>query len=309
MQVLRALRYIPTLPMSFKEYRQKNSYSEKSIRVQDSHVSCFKNWCLRENISPEDITYGQTLQFIDSERERGIEKQSIIREINSIRIYFDYLLESGDIKQNVIKRIRLRQGGKKVLPEILSPLQLEKIYQDFNNLPVWNHGTSIAKLLHQRNTVILGLMIYQGLDSGEIARLETCNVNLSEGKIYIPSGRNSNSRTLRLQSNQILPIKTYLEETRLELLEKRNLQSSYLFPAKKSSDMVCKIVDAVKTINTEIRDSRQLRASVIMNWLKTNNIRQVQYMAGHKSIRSTESYRGQDLTDLAKQLELFHPLR
>jgi integrase/recombinase XerD len=134
-------------------------------------------------------------------------------------------------------------------------------------------------------------------------------VNLSEGKIYIPSGRNSNSRTLRLQSNQILPIKTYLEETRLELLEKRNLQSSYLFPAKKSSDMVCKIVDAVKTINTEIRDSRQLRASVIMNWLKTNNIRQVQYMAGHKSIRSTESYRGQDLTDLAKQLELFHPLR
>jgi len=73
--------------------------------------------------------------------------------------------------------------------------------------------------------------------------------------------------------------------------------------------MVCKIVDAVKTINTEIRDSRQLRASVIMNWLKTNNIRQVQYMAGHKVSEAPESYRGQDLTDLAKQLELFHPLR
>ena len=152
-------------------------------------------------------------------------------------------------------------------------------------------------------------MIYQGLDSGEIARLETSNVNLSEGKIYIPSGRNSNSRTLKLQSNQILPIKTYLEETRLELLEKRNLQSSYLFPSKKSSDMICKIVEAVKKIHTEIRDSRQIRASAIMNWLKTNDIRQVQYMAGHKSIRSTESYRSQDLTDLAKQLELFHPLR
>jgi len=295
--------------MSFKEYRQKNSYSEKSIKVQDSHVSCFKNWCLRQNINPGDITYSQALQFIDSERERGIERQSIIREINSIRIYFDYLLESGITDQNIIKRIRLRQSGKKVLPEILSPAQLDKIYQAFSSLPVWNHGTAIAKLLHQRNTVILGLMIYQGLDSGEIARLETGHFNLSEGKIYIPSGRNSNSRTLKLQAPQILPIKTYLEETRPELLEKRQQQTPYLFLSKKYSDMICKIVEVVKKIHPGLKDSRQLRASVIMNWLKINNIRHVQYMAGHKSIRSTESYRGQDLTNLTKQLELFHPLR
>jgi len=295
--------------MSFKEYRQKKGYSEKSIRVQDSHVNCFKSWCTSENIDQGDITYTQALKFIDSEKERGISRQSIIREINSIRIYFDYLLESGITAQNIIKQIRLRQNGKKVLPEILSPAQLENIYQDFGSLPLWSHGTAIAKLLHQRNTVILGLMIYQGLDSGEIARLETGHVNLNEGKIYIPSGRKSNSRTIRLQASQILPLKTYLEETRPALLEKRELQSTYLFPSKKSSDLVCKIVETVRKIHPEIKNSRQLRASVLMNWLKTNNIRQVQYMAGHKSIRSTESYRGQDLTDLTKQLELFHPLR
>jgi integrase/recombinase XerD len=295
--------------MSFKEYRQISGYSEKSIRVQDSHVNSFKSWCVRENIDPGEITYNQALKFIDSERERGIERQSIIREVNSIRIYFDYLLGSGIITQNVIKRIRIRQSGRKVIPDILSPAQLEKIYQDFYSLPEWNHGTAAAKILHQRNVVILGLMIYQGLDSGGIARLETGHVNLSEGKIYIPSGRKSSSRTLKLQANQILPLKTYLEETRPALLEKRELQSTYLFPSKKSSDLICKILEVVKRIHPEIKDSRQLRASVLMNWLKTNNIRQVQYMAGHKSIRSTESYRGQDLTDLTKQLELFHPLR
>jgi len=295
--------------MNFKEYRQRSGYSEKSIRVQDSHVNCFKSWCIRQTINPGDITYSQALQYIDSERGRGIERQSIIREINSIRIYHDYLLESGITAQNIIKRIRLRQSGKKVLPEIISPAQLENIYQDFGSLPAWNHGTANARLLHQRNMVILGLMICQGLDSGEIARLEIGHVNLSEGKIYIPSGRNSNSRTLRLQALQILPLKTYLEETRPAIMEKRDMQSAYLFPSKKSSDMICKIVGTVKKIHPGIKDSRQIRASVIMNWLKTNNIRQVQYMAGHKSIRSTESYRGQDLTDLTKQLELFHPLR
>lgn len=309
MPVSRAHRSIHTLLMSFKEYRQKNGYADRSILVQNSHVNCFKSWCIRENINLSDITYNQALKFIDSERDRGISRQSIIREINSIRIYFDYLLESGTIKQNVIRRIRIRQSGKKVLPEILSPVQLEKIYQDFCTLPEWNHGTAVAKLLHQRNIVILGLMIYQGLDSGEISRLETSNLNLSEGKIYIPSGRKNTSRLLRLQAAQILPLKTYLEETRRKLLEKRNLQSTYLLPSKKSSDLVCKIVEAVKKIHPEIKDSRQLSSSVLMNWLKTNNIRQVQYMAGHKSIRSTEAYRREDLTDLTKQLELFHPLR
>ncbi len=286
--------------MSFEEYRNKNGYSVKSIRVQNSHINRIKSWCINQNINLEEIGYNQALQFIDSERERGIQNQSIIREINSIRIYFDYLLESGTIKQNIIKRVRIRQSAKKVLPETLSPQQLETIYQSFLNLPEWEHRTQTAKEPHKRNVVILGLLVYQGLISGETAKLETPHINLSEGKIYVPSTRKSNARTLKLQANQILPIKSYIEEFK---------PNPYLFPTKKHSDMICKIVEQVKKNHPEIIDSRQIRTSVIMNWLKSNNIRQVQYMAGHKSIRSTEQYRNHDLTDLTKQLELFHPLR
>jgi len=292
---------------SFEEYRHKNGYSEKSIRVQNSHVNRLKNWCINQNINLEEINYNQALQFIDSERNRGILNQSIIREINSIRIYFDYLLETRTVKQNIIKRVKIRQSSKKVLPETLSPQQLENIYQSFLNLPEWEHRTKMAKQLHKRNLVILGLLVFQGLTSGETAKLETNHINLAEGKIYIPSTRKSNARTLKLQANQILPIKSYIEEFN---------PKPYLFPTKKQSDMVCKIVSQAKKLNPEnlsdnwrIIDSRQIRTSVIMNWLKSNNIRQVQYMAGHKSIRSTEQYRNQDLTDLTKQLELFHPLR
>ena len=295
--------------MNFTEYRQKRGYSEKTMKGQTSQVNRFKKWCIKLGIIPEDITYNQVLKFIDSERERGILNRSIISTVISIRVYFDYLVECGIIKQNVFKRIRIRHSGKKVLPEILSTLQLEKIYQDFCSQPAWGHGRKRSEILHQRDTVILGLLVYQGMDSGEIVRLETSHIKLSEGKIYIPGSRKSSSRTLRLQASQILPLKTFLEETRPSLLEKRNQQSPYLFPVRKSSDLICKIVEAVKRIHPEIKDARQLRVSVIMNWLKTNNIRQVQYMAGHKSIQSTEVYRGEDLTDLTKQLEMFHPLR
>ena len=209
-------------------------------------------------------------------------------------------METGTVKQNFIKRIKIRQSGKKVLPETLTPQQLETIYHDFMNLPEWEHKTQTAKELHKRNVVLLGLLIYQGLTSGETAKLETNHINLTEGKIYIPSTRKSNARTLKLQANQILPIKTYIEEFK---------PNPFLFTSKKQSDMICKIISQAKKLNPEIIDSRQIRTSVIMSWLKTNNIRQVQYMAGHKSIRSTEQYRQQDLTDLVRQLELFHPLK
>ncbi len=284
----------------FEIYRQKSGYSEKSIRVQNSHINRFESWCINQNINLKEITYNQVLQFIDSERSRGILNQSIIREINSIRIYFDYLLESGNIQQNIIRRIKIRQSGQKVLSETLSTQQLENIYHNFLNLPEWEHRTKTAKELHKRNVVILGFLVYQGLTSGETAKLEINHINLAEGKIYVPSTRKSNARTLKLQANQILPIKTYIEEFK---------PKPYLFPTKKQSDMICNIVGQAKKHHPEIIDSRQIRTSVIMNWLKTNNIRQVQYMAGHKSIRSTEQYRSHDLTDLTKQLELFHPLR
>jgi integrase/recombinase XerD len=302
--------------MSFKQYRQASGYSETSIKVQDSHVNQLLSWCITQRIDPEEISYNQVLQFIDHERKRGIENQSIIRMVNSIRIYYDFLMDTGAITQNIIRRIRINQVGRRTLPQVLSPEQLEKIYQGFANLPEWHHRSERARLIHQRNTVILGLMIYQGLDSGQVARLELTHLNLEEGKIYIPSGRKSNARILQLQTVQILPIKTYLDKTRPQLektqqeyYEPERCRTSYLFSTRKFSDVVSRIIHQVKRIDPEVTGSRQIRTSVIIGWLKQYNIRQVQYMAGHKSIRSTESYRLQDLTDLTRQLELFHPLR
>jgi integrase/recombinase XerD len=284
----------------FDTWRRINGYSEKSIKGQNYHINHFHSWCSGQNIKPENITYNQVLQFIDSERERGIANQSIINEMNAIRIYFDYLQEGGVIGRNIIKRIKIRTSGKKVFSQILTLQQLENIYQNFVSLPEWEHHNQKTKELHKRNIVLLGLLVYQGLTSGEIAKLETGHINLMTGKIYIPSSRKSNARTLKLQANQILPMKTYIEEF---------TPAPFLFPTKKYADTVSNIIDQAKRRNPEIIDSRQIRTSVIMNWLKSNNIRQVQYMAGHKRIKSTENYRNQDLTDLTGQLELFHPLR
>ena len=225
----------------FTRYRLKNNYCDKTIKTQNHYVKTFLNWCAKQNITPENISYNETLKFIDHERSRNLSSASIIKAINSIKIYFDYLVDIKTIKHNTIRQIKLRNGNRKALPELLTTRQLETIYKNFSNVPGWRYKTSREQLLQQRNAVILGLLVYQGLDSGEIAKLERAHVNLKEGNIYIPTGRRSNARTLKLQADQVLPFKTYIEETRPKLLEKRNDQTPYLFPAKKYSDMICKI--------------------------------------------------------------------
>lgn len=45
-----------------------------------------------------------------------------------------------------------------------------------------------------------------------------------------------------------------------------------------------------------------------MYWLKHYNIREVQYMAGHRYISSTERYQQDDLESLHELIESLHPI-
>ncbi len=53
---------------------------------------------------------------------------------------------------------------------------------------------------------------------------------------------------------------------------------------------------------------KQLRTSVITHWLKNYNLREVQYMAGHRYVSSTEAYQINDLDDLIEDIGKYHPL-
>ena len=49
-------------------------------------------------------------------------------------------------------------------------------------------------------------------------------------------------------------------------------------------------------------------ASVITKWLKQYNLREVQYLAGHRYISTTESYQQNDVEGLAEEINMYHPL-
>jgi hypothetical protein len=63
----------------------------------------------------------------------------------------------------------------------------------------------------------------------------------------------------------------------------------------------------IQAINPVITNALHIRGSVILNWLKIHPKRQVQYMAGHKYLSSTEKYASQEVEDLQDALAKHHP--
>ena len=157
-------------------------------------------------------------------------------------------------------------------------------------------------MAHHRNVVILGLMVYQGVHSGELQKMEVGHISLGGGTIYIPSTTRSNSRTLQLSPVQMLPVHEYVEMVRPQLKPK----GEELFPGNLHNVMYA-LVQELQGINPAITNALHIRGSVIINWLKQHNKRQVQYMAGHKYITSTEAYAVQDLDTLQDELSKHHP--
>ena len=55
-------------------------------------------------------------------------------------------------------------------------------------------------------------------------------------------------------------------------------------------------------------NTKQIRASVITKWLKQYNLRETQYLAGHRYISTTEGYQQNDMEGLSEEINMYHPL-
>jgi integrase/recombinase XerD len=113
---------------------------------------------------------------------------------------------------------------------------------------------------------------------------------------------------LKLESVQILSIHNYITRTRETIREDRSGENR-LFTTGKLDERVSVLIRKLKQDYPQIQSPGHIRQSVIIGWMKTHPIRQVQYMAGHRNIRSTERYRDEDINDLSRQITKYHPIK
>ena len=280
---------------SFEYYLKEEGLKHSTISEHLKNTERFIQWTKENELTAiAQINYNELLGYVQhlkrytSERNKPLSMQTVNIRINSIRKYYEHLKEEGTIEKNPAKRLFIKGTVRTVVKDVLNYTELENLYQQY--LQYLEKKTVREKKKQEqtnlRSKVILGLMIWQAVHSGELKKMEVQHINLQNGTVYIPAMARSKSRELKLATVQIIPLHAYLNAlppTQTKLLE------------CSAHSQVTRITSELKGINGIIRNGQHIRASVIFHWLKMYDKRQVQYMIGHKWISSTENYEVQEL--------------
>jgi integrase/recombinase XerD len=300
----------------FGNFLQEIGNSETTTCQKLNYAGYFLSWLESERLLPGDVRYNDLLNFIDYCHLEGDSKRLINSKLRSIRGFYEYLKTKDKSIVNPAASLQVKGVSQRLPSGITGYTLLESLCQSYPD----------KTLRQKRNKVILGLLVYQGVTTGELHRLETTDVKLKQGKIHVPGTRKSGSRELGLKPFQVLEMHEYLEKVRPRILRELKVPRPARKPGKMNQDRLkdqlfisingsehiknslLHMFRGIQKTHPEIRNPKQIRASVITWWLKSYNLRQVQYMAGHKYVSSTERYQLNNLDKLQSKLEKYHPL-
>ncbi len=257
---------------------------------------------IRFGTTRETIDYKTILKYIEQLKKTGIKTNTLQSYIGSLKVYFRYLQQENYRTDNPIENINIKGKVKTVLGQLLTAEELEDLY--------YSYETKEDDLTRKRNKIIIGLLVYQGLHTKELQHLKEEHVELYKGKIHIPQTARTNGRTLELKPWQLMEFMEYIQKVKPQIVpesEESLFTSSY--GNSNLSNVLKKISEELKLINYNYQNAIQIRNSVIVNWLKSNNLRKTQVLAGHRYISSTERYQQDNLEELHEMINNFHPIK
>ena len=284
--------------MELENYLQ-NELSEGTVKTYLYEIEKFK----KHYKNPEKLNYQELMNYVELLR-KNYNPQSIRRTIYAIKKFYDYLLETGKVKYNIAKNIKIRDGKE-------NPLQLQELLTEKELLQLLEPRKERYKILEKRNQIIISLLVNQALLVSDIENLRIEDLDLKNAKIKVKSTGITNERILDLKAEQILLFYEYLKEDR-ELLEKQKTSFFLLnkLGSKITADDINYLVSTYQKDFTKKITSVKIRQSVIKLKLdQGENLRKVQYFAGHKHADTTEKYRETGIEALQTAINQYHPIK
>jgi integrase/recombinase XerD len=259
-------------------------------------------------------TFKEVLNYIEHLRKNyNLHPKTLRHCLYGVKIYFNYLLETGQRKDHPCSELFLKDKIDKQIQvdTLYNQETLEKFFETYQ--------IKKKKYLENRNKIIVSLLIYQALTVSEISNLEVENINLEKCEIYIKgskeiTSKSPQSRTLPLNAKQILLIYNYLEKDRIKLLKYNNKQESNIFilgqyGEKINAHGISKMINEQKPKQEQIQPMK-IRQSVIANLLKKeNDTRIVQVFSGHRRASTTVQYKQTAFEILQNAINQYHPIK
>jgi len=314
----------------FIKYLESKNHSKTTQKAYIRNVNLFLSWYKKE---PINCTKKDILKYLEHLQNKKLQENITRRNaLIAVNHYFTFLAKNEEIISNPTALIKIRGTHKRQLYKIYTAEELQQLYDNYYHTFIRNfddycfasriggipaNQRQQTLLSRQRNYIMLGLLINQGLATNELQKISITDIDLQKATVKINSGKKSNERTLQLKASQIGAIINYIENIRpiffvfceeserlffaLPESSKRKTNATNLMHTFKP------LTKQVKSIDKNLLNFKQIRASVITQWLKIDGLRKAQYYAGHRYISSTEKYLPNDIDGLIDDIAKFNP--
>ena len=254
-----------------------------------------------EGYLPADIGTAEIEHFLSDRIEKGLSKRSQARLLSSLRSFFNWCIEEGDLKDNPCDRIDAPKLGKH-LPAVLSVEEVEAILE----------SVDLKAPTGLRDRAILEVLYGCGLRVSECTGLLLSHVHLDEGYVDVV-GKGNKQRIIPLGEMAAEAIRNYLParpEPSARACEDILFLNRFGRPLSRVS-----VFNLVKEramaagIHKEI-SPHTFRHSFATHLIEGGaDLRIVQEMLGHESILTTEIYTHIDSSTWQAAVLAHHPRR
>ena len=216
-------------------------------------------------------------------RRKGLEINSISRNLVAVKMFYRFLLMEGLIKEDTTSLIEFPRVSKK-LPHVLSSREINLLLDKAN----------FKGKLGLRDQAVLELFYATGLRVSELIYLKINDVNM-ENCMLKCLGKGSKERIIPFGNKAYQSLKLYLDRTRLKLV--KNPDEDALFLNSRGESLSRQgVFYLVKLYAKKAKIEKKVTPHTLRHTLATHllengaDLRSVQEMLGHSDISTTQIY-------------------
>lgn len=258
--------------------------SRNTIMAYRNDLQQFLGWMETEQLKSVLEIDLQTLSgFVETLHERGLKATTISRRLVALKMFFRFLVLEGVIAESTIDLLSSPKLWQ-YLPTVLSPEMVDQLLDS----PGW------ADQFPLRDRAVLAVLYATGCRASEVSGLRMIDVKL-EDNFCRCLGKGNKERIVSLNPFAVSAIKNYLSRERPAMTRFR--ESDWLFVTRTGRGLTrINIWHIVKKYSQRIGCRAKVSPHTLRHSFATHmlaggaEIRALQEMLGHASIRTTQIY-------------------
>ncbi|MCA9087714.1 MAG: site-specific tyrosine recombinase XerD [Planctomycetaceae bacterium] len=258
--------------------------SVNTVMAYRNDLQQFIAWADQQKIpSVVAITLDRLQSFMQHLHDRGLQPSTTARRIVALKMFFRYLVLEEVIAESAMEMLSSPKLWQ-YLPAVLSPEMVDRLLEE----PGWEDPFPL------RDRAVLATLYATGCRASEISGLRLQDLQL-EQRFCRCLGKGNKERIVSMTPTAVRAISAYLEQERPRMTH--NGDQDYLFVTRTGRSLTrINIWHLVKKYAARIGCSSKISPHTLRHSFATHmlaggaEIRALQEMLGHASIRTTQIY-------------------